>query len=120
MSHPSRSSQMAEVQKEALEVFRQNSSEYGKAFMHYGPVGMLMRISDQLQQMQRVTAKGVELYNDEGLRDTLMDLHNYAAMTIVIIDDAKRDPTLIESPPLATTTNSGSLISSSPKVTNWI
>ena len=95
-----RSAQLSSVQKEALQIFEEKSLEYGKTFRQYGPVGILMHISDKLEQMQRLTTKGVELFNDEGLRDILIDLHNYAAMTIVIIDDAREPPT----PPPATST----------------
>jgi len=29
------------------------------------------------------------LVNDEGIRDTLLDLHNYAAMALMLLDDSK-------------------------------
>jgi hypothetical protein len=29
----------------------------------------------------------VNLVNDEGIRDTLIDLHNYAAMALMLIDE---------------------------------
>lgn len=30
---------------------------------------------------------GVNFVNDEGIRDTLIDLHNYAAMALMIMDE---------------------------------
>ena len=30
---------------------------------------------------------GVNLIKDEGIRDTLIDLHNYAAMALMLIDE---------------------------------
>jgi hypothetical protein len=29
----------------------------------------------------------VNLVNDEGIRDTLIDLHNYAAMAVMLLDE---------------------------------
>jgi hypothetical protein len=36
-----------------------------------------MRIGDKLKRYISVTNNGVNLINDEGLKDTLIDLHNY-------------------------------------------
>jgi len=36
-----------------------------------------------------ITKNGVNLINDEGIRDTLIDLHNYSAMTLMALDDQK-------------------------------
>jgi hypothetical protein len=32
----------------------------------------------------------VNLVSDEGIRDTLIDLHNYAAMALMLLDEWKR------------------------------
>ena len=45
-------------------------------------VGVLMRIEDKLHRMMSITKNGVNLV-DEGLRDTLLDLHNYAAIMLL-------------------------------------
>jgi hypothetical protein len=34
-----------------------------------------------------ITKNGVNLVNDEGIRDTLVDLHNYAAMAVMLMDE---------------------------------
>jgi hypothetical protein len=34
-----------------------------------------------------ITKNGVNLINDECMRDTLIDLHNYAAMALMLIDE---------------------------------
>jgi len=44
-----------------------------------------------------ITKSGVHLINDEGIRDTLIDLHNYAAMALMLLDEEeeeKREPTM--------------------------
>ena len=84
----SRPSQLASVQSEALELFRKKNQDYGDAFATYGPVGVLVRIGDKLARLQSISREGVSIsVNDESLRDTLMDLHNYSAMAIMLMDE---------------------------------
>ena len=46
-----------------------------------------MRIEDKLQRAISITKNGVNLISDEGIRDTLIDLHNYAAMALMVLDE---------------------------------
>ena len=77
--------QMIKIQKEA---FTKNI-DYGDAFAKYGVIGVLMRIEDKLQRSMSITKNGVNLISDEGIRDTLIDLHNYSAMALMVLDDQK-------------------------------
>jgi hypothetical protein len=79
--------QMTTIQKEALELFTKKNIDYGDAFAKYGTIGVLMRIEDKLQRVMSITKNGVNLINDEGIRDTLLDLHNYAAMALMLLDE---------------------------------
>tara|TARA_B110000285_G_C14765707_1_gene441606 strand:+ start:41 stop:292 length:252 start_codon:yes stop_codon:yes gene_type:complete len=79
--------QMKTVQKEALELFAKKNADYGDAFANYGSVGIIVRLGDKIQRLMSVTKNGVTLVNTESLRDTLIDLHNYAAMGIMLIDE---------------------------------
>ena len=65
-------------------MFIQKNADYGDAFAKYGIVGVLMRIEDKIQRAISITQKGVNLVDDEGIRDTLIDLHNYAAMALML------------------------------------
>tara|TARA_Y200000002_G_C22276673_1_gene494486 strand:- start:73 stop:333 length:261 start_codon:yes stop_codon:yes gene_type:complete len=78
-----RPDQLIAIQKEALELFIKKNKDYGDAFSEYGTIGVLVRIGDKIRRMQSITATGVNLVEDEKLRDTLIDLHNYAAMAIM-------------------------------------
>ena len=82
-----RQEQMEKVQKEGLELFKKKNTDYGDAFAEYGTVGVLMRIQDKIKRSMSITKNGVTLVDDEGIRDTLIDLHNYAAMGIMLIDE---------------------------------
>lgn len=82
-----RSDQMKKIQNESYELFIQKNTDYGDAFAEYGTIGVLIRIQDKLKRSLSITKNGVTLINDESIRDTLIDLHNYAAMGVMLIDE---------------------------------
>jgi hypothetical protein len=79
--------QMSQVQSEALELFKKKNTDYGDAFATYGTVGVIVRLGDKIQRLTSVTKNGVNLVDNESLRDTLIDLHNYSAMAIMLLDE---------------------------------
>lgn len=79
--------QMIVVQNESLELFKKKNADYGDAFSNYGTVGVIVRMGDKIQRLVSVSNKGINLINTESLRDTLIDLHNYAAMAIMLMDE---------------------------------
>jgi len=46
-----------------------------------------MRIEYKLHRSMSITKNGVTLINDEGIRYTLLDLHNYSAMALMLFDE---------------------------------
>jgi hypothetical protein len=79
--------QMKTVQSRALELFAKKNADYGDAFAKFGVIGVLMRIEDKIQRSLSITKNGVNLVSDESIRDTLLDLHNYAAMALMLLDE---------------------------------
>ena len=79
--------QLTKIQDEALELFRAKNADYGDAFATYGPVGVLVRLGDKISRLR--TSSGINLIERETIRDTLIDLHNYAAMGIMLIDEQR-------------------------------
>jgi hypothetical protein len=79
--------QMAKVQSEGLELFKRKNSDYGDAFASYGVIGVLVRMGDKILRAQSITNSSISLVNSETLRDTLIDLHNYSAMAIMLLDE---------------------------------
>tara|TARA_B110000444_G_scaffold42817_4_gene38708 strand:+ start:1949 stop:2323 length:375 start_codon:yes stop_codon:yes gene_type:complete len=79
--------QMKKIQDEGLILFTKKNQDYGDAFARYGIVGVLVRMGDKISRFQSVTAKQVTLVDTESLRDTLIDLHNYSAMAIMLLDE---------------------------------
>ena len=86
MQQATRIQQLKLVQKEALDLFVLKNNDYGDAFATYGTIGILVRLGDKIHRLQSITSKGINLVEDEKLRDTLIDLHNYAAMGIMMLD----------------------------------
>jgi hypothetical protein len=80
--------QMTIVQQEALQLFSKKNQDYGDSFATYGSVGVIVRIGDKIQRLLSVSKNGVGLVSNESLRDTLIDLHNYAAMAVMLIDES--------------------------------
>jgi len=76
--------QMKQIQKEALELFIKKNADYGDAFATFGTIGVLVRIEDKIKRCISISNKKVQLVDDETLRDTLIDLHNYAAMALML------------------------------------
>jgi hypothetical protein len=78
--------QFSDVQRKALEVFKKKNADYGDAFAKHGLVGVLIRIEDKIQRALSISKSGVTLVDSESLQDTLLDLHNYTAMALLLID----------------------------------
>ena len=63
---------------------------YGlQGIVAFGVVGVLVRMNDKLKRSLSITASGIKLVDNESLRDTLIDLHNYSAMAIMLQDEQK-------------------------------
>jgi hypothetical protein len=85
-----RVSQLASVQCEALHLFNRKNNDYGDSFAKYGPVGVIVRLGDKIERLVNISKNGMTLVDDESIRDTLIDLHNYAAMAVMLLDEKKR------------------------------
>ena len=75
------------VHKEAIELFKKKNADYGDAFANFGPVGVIVRMGDKINRLSSVTGSSVCLVKTETVRDTLIDLHDYAAMAVMLMDE---------------------------------
>ena len=82
-----RVSQMTKIQQTALELFKKKNADYGDAFATFGVIGVLMRIEDKIQRALNITTTQIHLIEDENIQDTLLDLHNYAAMGLILLEE---------------------------------
>ena len=91
MSENKRVEQMQKIQNTCLELFKKKNKDYGDAFAKFGVIGVLTRIEDKILRSMNITNNGVNFVDNESLRDTLMDLHNYAAMAVMLMDENDED-----------------------------
>lgn len=81
-----RVNQMKTVQDEARALFEQKNTDYGDSFAEFGTLGVIIRMSDKIKRCISITNNSIQV-KDETLRDTLIDLHNYSAMAIMLMDE---------------------------------
>jgi hypothetical protein len=86
-SSQNRITQMLKVQEEGIDLFNKKNKDYGDAFAKYGAVGIIVRMGDKISRLQTISKNNITLVETEKVRDTLIDLHNYAAMAIMLIDE---------------------------------
>ena len=75
-------------------LYEQKNRDYGDSFhLSYLEEGMAMariRLGDKLNRFKQLTRQPAgQQVNDESVRDTLIDLANYAIMTVMEMDAAK-------------------------------
>lgn len=76
------------------QTFAQKRNDYGQSttetFEKFGPVSMLTRMHDKMSRLDRLLGQNVErAVEGEKVQDTLMDLANYALITIIEMDKRK-------------------------------
>tara|TARA_X000000368_G_C22711848_1_gene571371 strand:- start:343 stop:618 length:276 start_codon:yes stop_codon:yes gene_type:complete len=91
MSEKNRPEQLQKVQLEALELFKKKNKDYGDSFADYGTIGVIVRMMDKINRLVSLEKNGIIMVNDEKIRDTLIDLHNYAAMGVMLLDNDNKD-----------------------------
>lgn len=48
-------------------------------------------MGDKIKRLESIEKNKITLVDDEMIRDTLIDLHNYSAMAIMLLDENKVD-----------------------------
>lgn len=74
---------------ELYDTFIKKNSDYGNSFSEtieeFGYIPAVARMNDKLKRAKNIV-KGQRMRVDESLRDSLMDLANYAILTVMEID----------------------------------
>lgn len=83
--------------KELNALYEAKNADYGDSFhLSYLEEGLAMariRLSDKLNRFKTLTKGQTQNVNDESIRDTLLDLANYAIMTIMEISHKSLEET---------------------------
>ena len=81
--------QLEEIHKEALELFKKKNKDYGDAFADFGLLGILVHLNDKIKRAITITENSISLVEDEKIKDTLIDIHNYAAMGLMLAENTQ-------------------------------
>lgn len=80
--------------KELNDIYTKKNKDYGDSFhATYLEEGMAMpriRLSDKLNRFKNLTKSKEIQVTTESIRDTLIDLANYALMTVLELDEEER------------------------------
>ena len=83
-----------DILKEMSEVHQRKNADYGnnfhKRYEKYGFLTALLRLTDKMERLENIYEKGEIQVKDESVEDTLLDLANYAVMTIVELRNNKK------------------------------
>ena len=76
-----------QVQNEGLQLFIKKNKDYGESYSNFGLVGIIVRLQDKINRLINISNTNITLVKEESLKDTLLDLHNYAALALLLYDD---------------------------------
>lgn len=82
-----------DITDEMNALYERKNHDYGNSFSEtFRKLGIISAVTRMLDKMNRIVSlvtKDQQKVNDESLRDTLIDIANYAVMTIMEIDKKK-------------------------------
>lgn len=82
-----------DVTNEMAALYERKNHDYGNSFSYtfeiLGTISAVTRMYDKMNRIVSLVTTNEQKVNDESLRDTLIDLANYAVMTIMEIDKRK-------------------------------
>lgn len=78
------------LMREMLKTYRDKNADYGdsfsKSYQEFGLTAPVVRMSDKMERLKSLS-KAEARVKDESIRDTLVDLANYAMMTVIELDE---------------------------------
>ena len=81
----------AKVCQELTETYEKKNADYGNSFENsldkHGMIAGIVRMDDKMSRLISLNSKNEQLVMDESMRDTLMDLANYAIMSVMWLDE---------------------------------
>lgn len=85
--------QFKDIAKGMIETYVRKNHDYGNSFDKsldkFGLVASVVRIGDKMNRIESLVQKEA-MVQDESIRDTLLDMANYAIMTVMWIDNQKK------------------------------
>ena len=79
------------VCQELTETYKKKNADYGNSFENsldkHGLIAGIVRMDDKMSRLISLNSKNEQQVMDESMRDTLMDLANYAIMSVMWLDE---------------------------------
>ena len=79
------------VCRELMKTYKKKNADYGNSFENsldkHGLIAGIVRMDDKMSRLISLNSKKEQQVLDESLRDTLMDLANYAIMSVMWLDE---------------------------------
>ncbi len=79
---------LAKIFKEMFQTYVKKNADYGNSFEKsiekFGLVASAVRLSDKLERFSNLICNDAQV-KDESIEDTLLDMANYAAMTVLFL-----------------------------------
>ena len=83
----------AHLLQEIHDTYVKKNSDYGDSFnstiKEWGYIPAIARIEDKVRRIANIVKGNKMNYNEESLRDNLLDIANYCIMTIMSLDEEK-------------------------------
>lgn len=77
--------------QELTETYEKKNADYGNSFGNsldkHGLIAGIVRMDDKMSRLISLNSKNEQQVMDESMRDTLMDLANYAIMSVMWLDE---------------------------------
>lgn len=84
-----------QICEELNQLYCNKSSDYGNSvhetFLEEGWAAYRVRLSDKLNRFRVLSHGVIQKVDDETIRDTLMDLANYAILAVMDLDTSKEE-----------------------------
>lgn len=81
---------MAVIMRQMLKTYRDKNADYGdsfsKSYKEFGLTAPVIRMSDKMERIKSLTKADAKV-KDESIKDTLIDLANYAIMTVIELEE---------------------------------
>lgn len=85
--------QFTSITQDMAKIYAAKNHDYGNSFDkslgRFGIVASIVRMEDKMNRIESLTNKEAKV-NDESVKDTLLDLANYAIMTVMWLDKTRK------------------------------
>ena len=89
-------SRFREITNQMADLYERKNHDYGdsfgETFRKLGPISAITRITDKYNRIVSLTTKGEQKVDGEAIEDTLIDLANYAIMTVMEMREMNENP----------------------------